>query len=61
MAGTAFAMALCDDDTVYSWGMNMKGQLGVGDMNERAEPTEALHYLLLYYDFLASFPLIGCR
>lgn len=39
-AGAMFAMAICDSGKVFSWGHNEKGQLGLGDKNERELPTE---------------------
>lgn len=31
-------MALSTDGELYSWGLNFKGQLGVGDFENRAQP-----------------------
>jgi len=34
-----FFYAISDEGKVYSWGFNQKGQLGVGDMKNRLNPT----------------------
>ena len=31
-------MALSSDGDLYSWGLNFKGQLGVGDFENRPQP-----------------------
>ena len=31
-------MALTTDGELYSWGLNFKGQLGVGDFENRSQP-----------------------
>ena len=31
-------MALSTDGELYSWGLNFKGQLGVGDFENRPQP-----------------------
>ena len=38
-AGTRFSVLVCYDGNVYSCGQNDKGQLGVGDQQDRREPT----------------------
>ena len=37
-AGLAFALALAKDGTVYAWGDNEQGQLGLGDRRRRLTP-----------------------
>ncbi|HZF14407.1 MAG TPA: hypothetical protein VE046_00545 [Steroidobacteraceae bacterium] len=37
--GAAHVLALLDDGTVYSWGLNGSGQLGLGDAVPRLTPT----------------------
>jgi alpha-tubulin suppressor-like RCC1 family protein len=32
-------MALTTDGELYSWGLNFKGQLGVSDFENRAQPV----------------------
>ena len=39
-AGTHFSMALLEDGSVWSWGGNLLGELGVGDSNNRVVPTQ---------------------
>jgi len=39
-AGQQFAVALCDNSSVFAWGANDKGQLGLGDEKERPEPVK---------------------
>jgi len=39
-AGTHFSMALLDDGSVWVWGANFMGELGLGDTNTRIRPTE---------------------
>ena len=39
-AGTHFSMALLEDGSVWSWGGNLLGELGVGDSNNRVIPTQ---------------------
>ena len=36
--GSEHSMALTTDGDLYSWGLNFKGQLGVGDFENRAQP-----------------------
>ena len=36
--GSEHSMALSADGDLYSWGLNFKGQLGVGDFENRAQP-----------------------
>ena len=38
--GTNFACALDEDGRVFAWGCNRSGELGVGDLEWRTEPTE---------------------
>lgn len=38
-AGYHHSLALCSDGTVLSWGLNIRGELGVGDLNNRSEPV----------------------
>jgi len=38
-AGDSHAVAIRDDGTVWSWGLNDKGQLGTGDYASRATPA----------------------
>lgn len=37
--GSEHSYALSKDGEVYSWGLNFKGQLGLGDFENRNEPT----------------------
>lgn len=37
--GNRFGAALSEDGLLYSWGVNMQGQLGQGDTEERLTPT----------------------
>lgn len=37
--GNAVSYAISDIGTLYAWGFNSNGQLGVGDRDERLEPT----------------------
>jgi len=39
-AGTAFAAAIKSDGTLWSWGTNSTGQLGLGDVVERSSPVQ---------------------
>lgn len=39
-AGADFVLALSVENGLYSWGNNRYGQLGVGDLDTRASPTE---------------------
>ena len=36
--GSEHSMALSSDGELYSWGLNFKGQLGVGDFENRPQP-----------------------
>lgn len=36
--GSEHSMALTTDGELYSWGLNFKGQLGVGDFENRPQP-----------------------
>ncbi|MDZ7815311.1 MAG: hypothetical protein U5N86_04670 [Planctomycetota bacterium] len=38
-AGSSHYLALCSDDSVYAWGVNGHGQLGLGDYVNRDIPT----------------------
>jgi alpha-tubulin suppressor-like RCC1 family protein len=38
--GTAHALALTESGNLFVWGLNAKGQLGLGDYTSRAAPTE---------------------
>jgi alpha-tubulin suppressor-like RCC1 family protein len=38
--GFGHSLALTDTGRVYAWGINMKGQLGLGDIKPRYQPTE---------------------
>ncbi|MDZ7815313.1 MAG: hypothetical protein U5N86_04680 [Planctomycetota bacterium] len=37
--GSGHSLALCSDDSVYAWGRNEDGQLGLGDDDNRNTPT----------------------
>ena len=37
--GSEHSYALSKDGEVYAWGLNFKGQLGLGDFENRYEPT----------------------
>ncbi len=37
--GSEHSYALSKDGEVFSWGLNFKGQLGLGDFENRLEPT----------------------
>lgn len=37
--GSENCFALSKDGEMYSWGLNFKGQLGLGDFENRHEPT----------------------
>ena len=37
--GSEHSFALSKDGEIYSWGLNFKGQLGLGDFENRHEPT----------------------
>ena len=39
-AGHDFSLALMDDGSIYSWGRNYKGSLGIGSYNEKFSPTK---------------------
>ncbi len=39
-AGGSHAMALLDDGSVVTWGLNDSGQLGLGDVSTRSTPTK---------------------
>jgi alpha-tubulin suppressor-like RCC1 family protein len=41
-AGGSFSAALASDGTLWVWGENGEGQLGLGDTNDRLVPTQAL-------------------
>ena len=36
--GAEHSLALTTEGELYSWGLNFKGQLGVGDFENKAEP-----------------------
>ena len=38
-AGTQSSMVLTDASTLYTWGLNLNGQLGQGDYTNRIYPT----------------------
>ena len=40
VGGSRYFVALKGNGTVWSWGLNSNGQLGVGDTTNRTEPTE---------------------
>lgn len=46
-SGFGHVLALTEDDKVYTWGLNDAGQLGLGDTNNRFDPTH-----LPYFDDL---------
>lgn len=37
--GSEHSYGLTKDGELYSWGLNFKGQLGLGDFENRHEPT----------------------
>ncbi len=37
--GSEHSMAITDDNHLYGWGLNLKGQLGTGDCENRMEPV----------------------
>jgi len=39
-AGTTHGLALARDGRVFAWGLNVDGQLGLGDNNNRLQPAE---------------------
>lgn len=39
VCGSEHSFALTTDGELFSWGLNFKGQLGVGDFENRAQPT----------------------
>jgi alpha-tubulin suppressor-like RCC1 family protein len=39
-AGANFSMALRSDGTVWTWGLNTNGQLGLGDLSSRSTPSQ---------------------
>ena len=39
VSGSEHSFALSTEGEVFSWGLNFKGQLGLGDFENRAEPT----------------------
>jgi alpha-tubulin suppressor-like RCC1 family protein len=41
-AGNDFSLALKNDGTVWAWGRNGYGQLGIGDNTDRNEPTQII-------------------
>lgn len=41
-AGAAFSMALKDDGTVWAWGNNSYGQLGIGNTTNKSYPVQVL-------------------
>jgi alpha-tubulin suppressor-like RCC1 family protein len=47
------ALARGSDGTVYSWGSNSHGELGLGDQNNRNEPT-VIHQLSEVRQLLAT-------
>ena len=38
--GTAHSMALLSDGTVWAWGWNLKGQLGIGTVGKSFTPLQ---------------------
>jgi E3 ubiquitin-protein ligase HERC2 len=40
--GANFSMCLCDDGSVYTWGKNDKGQLGLGDTDVHEQPVKVI-------------------
>lgn len=43
-AGSTYSFGIKSDGTLWSWGHNNQGQLGLGDTNDRDEPTEITSY-----------------
>lgn len=39
-AGTSFSLALCENGTVWAWGLNNNGQLGNGTMQDSSYPVQ---------------------
>jgi len=39
-AGTSYSLAICSDGTLWSWGQNAQGRLGLGDTLSRNTPTK---------------------
>jgi len=37
--GAEHSFGVADTGDLYSWGLNFKGQLGLGDLDNRGEPT----------------------
>lgn len=37
--GSEHSFALSEEGELFSWGLNFKGQLGLGDFDNRYEPT----------------------
>lgn len=37
--GSQFAVMLCDNGVLFSWGENVEGELGLGDCGVRTQPT----------------------
>jgi len=42
-AGAAHTLAVSRSGEVYCWGDNSQGQLGLGDLEERATPHAIMH------------------
>jgi alpha-tubulin suppressor-like RCC1 family protein len=40
--GFEFSMALCEDGTVWAWGDNKCGQLGIGSFESKSTPTKVI-------------------
>lgn len=40
--GDEHTLALAEDGTIYAWGNNTFGQLGVGDIRQRDRPTKVI-------------------
>jgi alpha-tubulin suppressor-like RCC1 family protein len=43
-AGATYSFAIKNDGTLWSWGHNIQGQLGLGDLVNRNSPTEVTSY-----------------
>jgi hypothetical protein len=43
-AGSTFSFGIKTDGTLWSWGQNLQGQLGLGDLVDRNIPTEVTSY-----------------
>lgn len=43
-AGSTYSFGIKSDGTLWSWGYNNQGQLGLGDTDNRNEPTEITSY-----------------